>query len=416
MEDNSHYKSFRFRLTPTEPQKVLLSKHFGCNRFIYNHFLKEKRDHYLKNGKTLNYNKCAGHLVSLKRNNGYEWLKEVNSQTLQSALKNLETAYGNFFTKKSKFPRFKSKKSNRHSFNIPQFISLKENNIVQIPKFKEGIKFQKHRELEGKIKNATISKTPTGKYFISFLCEVPKHAPLPKTSKKIGIDLGLKDFLITSEGKKYSNPKYIKQYENKLSKYQKHLSKKQKDSKRRERARLKVAKIHEKITNSRMDQQHKVSTFLIRNYDLIAIEDLNVKGIMANHKLAKAVSDVAWSSFVTKLKYKAQWDGKDVISIDRFFPSSKTCNCCGHIKESLSLDERSWMCPKCNTIHDRDINASKNILQRALTIKSSGIDDYRHGAKISPKKIRKKIVEGTSDEMSKKKRIYTLKPLKGQFT
>ena len=235
-----------------------------------------------------------------------------------------------------------------------------------------------------------------------------KPTPLIKSGKSIGLDLGIKDFIITSEGNKFNNPRFLKTLEQKLNKQKKNFSRKQKDSKRKERQRIKVARIYEKITNSKDNMQHQISSKLVKNYDLIAIEDLNVKGIMANHKLAKAVSDVAWSSFVTKLKYKAQWYGKDVISIDRFFPSSKTCNCCGHIKESLSLDERSWMCPKCNTIHDRDINASKNILQRALTIKSSGIDDYRHGVEIRPKTT--KMVKGINNEVSKKKRIYTLKP------
>lgn len=410
LKENEMHKAFKFRLLPTKEQEVLLSKHFGCSRFIYNHFLSEKQKHYLENKTTLNFNQCAGNLVAKKKEEGYEWLKEVNSQVLISTLMNLETAYGNFFRKKSKFPKFKSKK-NKNSFQIPQHISLKKENVVQIPKFKEGLKFVKHRELKGEIKSATISKNPTGKYYISILCVVEKPTKHRKTGKSIGIDLGLKDFIITSEGQRYCNPKFTKKYEVKLSKKQRILSKKEKGSKGRYKARLSVAKVHEKITNSRNDMQHKVSSKLVKDYDLIAIEDLNVKGMIKNHKLSKAISDVAWSSFVTKLKYKAEWNDKEVITIDRFYPSSKTCSCCDNVKESLNLDERTWTCSKCNTIHDRDVNASKNILRRALAIQSTGTVDNRNGAKVRPKEI-SKVSRGTGDEVLKKKNVrkYILKP------
>ena len=349
-------------------------------------------------------------MVAKKKEEGYEWLKEVNSQCLISTLMNLETAYGNFFKKKSKFPRFKSKK-NKNSFQIPQHVSLKEHNVVQVPKFKEGLKFIKHRDLKGQIKSATISKNPSGKYYISFLCVIEKPTKHKKTGKSIGIDLGLKDFLITSEGQRYCNPKFTKKYEAKLARKQKILNRKEKGSKGRDKARLSVAKVHEKIINSRNDMQHKVSSKLVKDYDLIAIEDLNVKGMVKNHCLAKAISDVAWSSFVTKLKYKAEWNDKEVIVIDRFYPSSKTCSCCDNVKESLSLDERTWTCSKCNTIHDRDVNASKNILRRALAIQSAGTVDNRNGAKVRPKVV-SKATRGTGDEVLKKKgRIYTLKPV-----
>ena len=410
LKENEIHKAFKFRLLPTKEQEILLAKHFGCSRFIYNHFLSEKQKHYLENKTTLNFNQCAANLVKKKKDEEFQWLKEVNSQVLISTLMNLETAYGNFFRKKSKFPRFKSKK-NKNSFNIPQHISLKEENVVQVPKFKEGLKFIKHREIKGEIKNATISKSFTGKYYISILCVVEKPIQHKKTGKSIGIDLGIKDFIITSEGQRYCNPKLIRKYERKLAKKQRILSRKEKGSKGRDKARLSVAKVHEKITNSRNDMQHKVSSKLVKDYDLIAIEDLNVKGMVKNHKLSKAISEVAWSSFVTKLKYKAQWYGKELVVIDRFYPSSKTCSCCDNVKESLSLEERTWTCSKCNTIHDRDVNASKNILRRALSIKSSGTDDYRNGAKVRPKEMRN-ISVGTGDEVLKKKgKKYTPKPL-----
>jgi len=409
VEKEVQYKSYKFRLSPTEEQSVLLSKHFGCVRFIYNHFLKEKQDHYLLNKKTKNFNNCCVSLTDLKSKSEHEWLNEVNSQTLQASLKNLENAYQRFFKKKSKFPKFKSKKSNYDSFHVPQSVKLLKNNKVQIPKFKEGIRFIKHRELKGDICSATISRTPTGKYYISILTEQEPTKHLEKTGKNIGIDLGIKEFAITSDNRKYSNPKFLYKFQKQLKQAQQHLSRKVKGSKQRDRARIKVAKIHEKITNSRNDMQHKVSMSLIKKYDMIALEDLNVKGMVKNHCLAKAISDSSWSSFVTKLEYKAQWYGKQVIKIDRFFPSSKTCSDCGHITQGLTLDVRNWICV-CGSKHDRDVNASKNILKRALIIQSSGTDDHRNGAKVSPKET-KKVSRGTGVEVSKKK-VYVIRDLK----
>jgi putative transposase len=410
VEKEVQYKAYKFRLLPTEEQSVLLSKHFGCVRFVYNHFLKEKQDHYLSNKKTLNFNNCCKSLTELKSKRDYVWLKEVNSQSIQASLHNLENAYQAFFSKRSKFPKFKSKKSNYNSFSVPQHVSSKTDK-VQIPKFKEGIRFIKHRDIKGKICSATVSRTPTGKYYISILTEQEPTKHLEKTGKSIGIDLGIKDFAITSEGQRYTNPKFLYKFQRKLKTTQQHLSRKQKGSKQRELARKKVARIYEKITNSRNDMQHKVSMSLIKKYDMIALEDLNVKGMVKNHCLAKAISDSSWSSFVTKLEYKAKWYGKEVIKIDRFFPSSKTCSDCGYIKESLDLSERSWTCV-CGSSHDRDVNASKNILKRALVIQSSGTDDYRNGAKVRPKEI-SKVSRGTGNEVSKKKVcvIRDLKPM-----
>ena len=405
--DNIFYKAYKFRLLPTKEQEGLLSKHFGCNRFIYNHFLKEKQEHYLKNKKTLNFNNCGKMLTQLKRKEEFKWLNDVNSQSMFSTLQNLETAYGRFFKKISDFPKFKSKK-NKNSFICPQKNKLKDKKHIQIFKFPEGIKFVNHREVLGKIKSVTVSQEPSGKYYISILTEQRKPSPLPKTNKSIGLDLGIKDFIVTNDGQKFSNPKYTKQYEKKLRQKQKALSRKQKGSKNRETARKKVARVHEKITNSRQNLQHQISSTLIHKYDLIAIEDLNVKGMVQNRKLSKSISDVAWGSFIEKLKYKANWYGKEVQVIERFYPSSKTCNHCLRIKESLSLDERSWTCEKCNTLHDRDINAARNILTRATAIKSSGSDDYRHGVGLRPKVA--KASKGADVEVSKKKKIYLLKP------
>lgn len=300
----------------------------------------------------------------MKKTN-YSWLSEINSQSLQQSLKNLETAYGNFFRKKSKFPKFK-KKNGKQSFTAIQNVFLK-NNKLQIPKFKEGIEINIHRQIQGKIKSITISKTSTDKYFASILCEVPKKYK-EKIGKSIGIDLGITDFIVTSDGEKIKNPNFSRTLKQKLSKAQKHLSRKTKDSNRYKKQRMKVAKIHEKITNSRKDFQHKLSTRLINEYDIISLEDLSVKNMVRNHKLAYSIQDSGWYSFVSMLEYKAKWYDKKVIKIDRWYPSSKTCSSCDYIIDKLSLSVRKWKCPKCGENHDRDINAAKNIYRQGLTI------------------------------------------------
>lgn len=303
-------------------------------------------------------------MTGLKKGD-FQWLKEVNSQTLQQSLMNLETAYGNFFRKKSKFPSFK-KKSNNQSFRVPQHISLKGDRI-HIPKFKDGIPITLHRKLEGEIKSVTISKTPTDKYFASILSEVPKKSK-PKTGKSIGIDLGITDFIVTSDGEKVKNPNFSRSIKQKLGKAQKHLSRKTKGSNRYERQRKKVARIHEKITNSRKDFQHKLSTRLINEYDMISLESLAVKNMVRNSRLSYSISDSSWSSFVSMLEYKAQWYGKGIRKIDRWYPSSKTCSSCDYIVDKLPLSVRKWQCPKCGENHDRDVNAAKNIHRQGLAI------------------------------------------------
>jgi putative transposase len=393
------YKSYKYRLYPSPEDKELLSLHFGHCRFVYNYFLKEKQEFYLKNKKTLNYNNCSQALTTLKKQKEYVWLKDVNSQSLQQSLKNLETAFGKFFSKKSKFPKFKRKDGN-NSFNVPQNVAIK-NDKIYIPKFKNGIKFVNHRPLKGKICSATISKKPSGKYYVSILTEqnvcIPDAADL---TKAVGIDLGIKDFAITSDGKRYPNLKFQKKYQSKLSKLQKHFSKKQKGSNRKEKLRIKIAKLHEKITNSREDMQHKLSTLLLNKYDVICLETLAVKNMMQNHKLAYAIADVSWNSMIQKLEYKAAWKGKKIIKIDHFYPSSKTCHNCGYINQSLTLKDRFWVCPQCGTVLDRDVNAAKNILTRGLTILSSATDDYRHGAEIRLDKPTKDLTS-ISNEVSK---------------
>jgi putative transposase len=385
-------KSYKYKINPNEDQKVLLNKHFGSIRFIYNHFLNERKREYDTNKQTINYYDNCKSLTELKKQEEYSWLNEINSQSLQVSLKNLDDAYNGFFKKRTKFPKFKSKHT-KNSFKVPQGVKL-EDGKLKIPKFKEPIDIILHRTFSGTIKQCTISKTPTNEYFVSILVET-EHTKLPKTGKSIGIDLGLKDFVITSDGYKYKNNRYTKTYQTALKKAQQHLSRKKKGSNKYKEQKLKVAKLHKKITNSRLDNLHKVSTELITKYDVIFLEDLNIKGMIKNHKLAKHIADASWSNFITLLTYKAEWNDKQIVKIDRFFPSSKTCNYCGYINQNLKLSMREWTCPSCHTKLDRDLNASKNILKEGYKILSSGTDDYRSGGEIRPTLV------GTTDETSK---------------
>lgn len=388
--------TYKFRLDPTEDQIELLNKHFGSVRFVYNYFLNQRKEEYLNNKKSLNYYDQAKELTQLKKKEETKWLKEINSQTLQFSLNCLDLAYQGFFNKRTKFPNFKSKRS-KNSFTVPQFVKVKNGKLF-IPKFK-GIKMIMEREIEGKIGKATISRTPTGKYFVSILTE-REYTPVPTTGKKVGIDLGLKDFLVLSTGSKIKNGRFLKHYEKNLKLNQKHLSRKTKGSNRYERQKLKVSRIHEKISNSRMDLIHKVSMDLVKNFDVIYLEDLNIKGMVKNHKLAKSISDVSWGKFIEVLSYKSLWNDKEVIHIDRFFPSTKTCNSCGWINNSLTLKDRSWIC-KCGLEIDRDLNAAKNILNEGLRLNniSVGTTDHGRGAQIRPEK------SGISVETSKKRNL-----------
>ena len=358
-------KTYKFRIFPTAEQETLLAKHFGCTRYVYNHFLNERKEQYQADKKSDNYYKQAATLTKLKKEEDTKWLKEVNSQTLQFALRSLDTAYLNFFRGNAQFPKFKSRK-HKNTFTVPQFGTLTDSKIY-IPKFKEGIKVEVHREIKGKIGKMNITKTPTGKYYVSIFTE-QEIEQLPKTNKQVGIDLGLKDFVITSDNKKFKNNRYTKKYAKQLEKAQQHLSRKQKGSNGFEKQKLKVAKIHEKIANSRLDALHKVSHQLVNQYDLIVCEDLNVKGMIKNHKLSKHIADASWGNFVTLLQYKCDWYGKELVKVNRFYPSSKTCVDCGWINQELKLSDREWTCNSCGVIHDRDVNASRNILKEGLKI------------------------------------------------
>lgn len=374
-------KTYKFRIYPTAEQEVLLAKHFGCTRFVYNHFLNERKEQYQRDKKSDNYYAQAKSLTEIKKKEETKWLKEVNSQTLQFALRSLDTAFLNFFRGNAQFPKFKSRK-HKNTFTIPQFGSISDG-LLHIPKFKDGIKIKLHRDIVGKIGKMSISKTPTGKYYVSIFTEQIIDE-LPKTGKQVGIDLGLKDFVITSDNKKFKNNRYTKKYAKQLKKAQQHLSRKQKGSNGFEKQKLKVAKIHEKIASCRLDTLHKVSNKLVNEFDVIVCEDLNVKGMIKNHKLSKHIADASWGNFVTLLQYKCDWYGKELVKVNRFYPSSKTCGDCGWINQNLKLSDREWTCKSCGVIHDRDVNASKNILKEGLKNISAGTVDYKGGEEIRP--------------------------------
>jgi len=357
-------KTFKYRLYPSKAQAELINKHCGCARFIYNFGLNAKIETYQKEKKSLTCIDIGNLLPDLKKQN--IWLKEVNSQSLQMSLRNLDNAYQKFFREKKGFPKFKSKKDNKQSFQIPQHSNIDfSNNLLFIPKFKKGIKIVLHRKFEGKIKTITISKTCTNKYFASILVDttdiIPNKTPISE-NKAIGIDLGIKHFATLSNGIKIENPKHLKKSLTRLKTLQQRLSKKVKGSNNRNKARLKVAKQYEKVTNQRNDFLHKLSTSLLNQYDTLCLETLSVKDLIERKELSQAISDCSWSNFNSMLEYKANWYGKNILRLGRFEPSSKICSC-GIINNELTLSDRKWTCKACGLTHDRDILASCNILK-----------------------------------------------------
>ena len=388
-------KAYKFRIYPNKEQQGLLCRTFGCVRYVWNHFLARKENAFESNETGITYNKMSSELTVLKAE--YEWLKEPDKCALQNAVKNLSKAYDRFFQLQKVGPKYTQKKlqhlarierqPNRMDLNgHPQFKRLRDNqksyttnctnnNIavldkhIKLPKLGRVRYRDKRHYIEGKILSATVSQEPSGKYYVSICCKDVPETHVALTNKSAGIDLGIKEFLITSDGHKVPNHKFLKKKLKKLKRLQKALSRKTRNSANWNRNKKQLAILHEKIRHARLDFQHKVTTELVRNYDLICLETLKVKNMIKNHKLAQAISDVAWSQFVELLRYKMTWNNKRLVQIDTYFPSSQTCSECGYInKETKDLSVREWICPQCGTYHDRDINAAKNILTEGLKI------------------------------------------------
>jgi len=362
-------KTFKYRIYPDNNTISMLNIWFGQTRFVWNYYLNQRTVTYKETGKGLSYNDNAKDLTQLKKQDEYSWLKECPSQALQQQLKYLDSAFKDFFSRGKGYPRFKKKGITTDTLHFPQGFKI-EGSYLTIPKIKKPIKIKLHREVQGKITSIKITKNKANQFYISVLTDY-KPTPKPTLKKEVGLDVGLKDFVITSNGEKYKMPHFINSGAFKLKKLQRRLSKKAKGSKNREKARLKVAKYQIHIANQRKDFLHKVSTKLINENQVIAVETLTVKGMIRNKKLSKHIANASWGEFLTLLKYKAQWYGRTIKELDKFFPSSKMCNNCGYIKEDLKLSDRIITCKSCGAVYDRDINAAKNILTFA-TVGTTG--------------------------------------------
>lgn len=404
----------KVRLYPTPEQRFSLAKAFGSCRFIWNHCLAENNRIYKETGKGISAIAMKKWLPQLKKQEETEWLKETYSQCLQSSVINLGIAFKNFFEKRGGYPRFKSKYG-KQSLQYPQNVKVL-NNGISLPKIGE-VKANLHRLFDGELKTVTISKTKTGKYYAALLFDDGSHQVEPSSNGKVlGIDLGISSYCITSDGSKYDNPRHLKKHEQNLKRKQRKLSRKQKGSNSRNKARKLVARAHEKISNARQDFLHKLSRKLVDKSQVIVCEDLNIKGMVRNHKLAKAISDCGWGMFLNFLEYKCKKEGKVFLQIDRFFPSSKTCNNCLSVVDSLPLDIRTWDCPSCGTKGiDRDLNAASNcrdegirILTRELGEVSSpkaraslscGMRDTANGGNVRQSRGRKSTVVAVASEV-----------------
>lgn len=358
-------KAYKYRIYPTKEQEILIQKTFGCCRFVFNKFLGIKKDLYDSKKKSLSYGQACKQLTELK--NELEWLKEVDSDALQKELKNLNQAYDNFFKKRAKFPKFKSKKNNHKSYTATQNRTMEiKDNMIKLPKIK-WIKAKIHRPMNGRILNATISQEPDGKYYVSLCCEEDIQE-LTRNDNQVGVDLGVSDLAILSNGIKFENPRFIKQSEKKLAREQRKLAKMEFGSNNYQRQRIKVAKLHQHIKEQRKTYLHSVTRYLVDSFGVICLEDLSSRNLMKNKHLSKAIADVSWFEFNRQLEYKSDWYGRCIQKIDIWYPSSQICSECGTRDGKKALSIREWTCKECGSVLDRDTNAARNILSEGKRI------------------------------------------------
>lgn len=391
-------KTVKVRIYPTDEQVITLAKHFGCTRWLWNHSLAVMTETYKTTGKGLSGLAMKKRIPALKLE--YEWLKECYSQCLQQSVLNLGQAFVNFFEGRAKYPNFKSK-HHRQSVQFPQNVTVVSDSAIKFPGALGIVVAKIHRPIVGQLKTVTVSRNPDGKYFASLLIDNGQLRPeCSREGKAIGIDLGLTDFAITSDGSKYANPRHLKKHERNLKRKQRKLSRRKKGSNNRNKARLKVAKVHSKIARVREDFHHKLSRKIVNENQVIVVEDLAVKNMVRNHNLAKAISDVGWGQFCTMLKYKAEFEGKVYLEVGRFFPSSHLCSNTLLPLEKMDLCVRSFVCPHCQGRHDRDINAAINIRNEGLRILVSGSGTTALGGTVRPKGGRRKstLSEAGPDE------------------
>ncbi len=369
----THY-TYRFRLYPTKAQENLLARHFGACRFVYNHFLARRMKMYEETGKGSSYAEDCRELTKLRKE--LVWLSEVSVNSLQQSLMNLDAAFKRFFKKISNRPKFHSKHSGKNAYREPSsaasIVRIQDGRLL-IAKFREGIKICQHRSIEGKIKRASVSRNKAGQYYVAILTDRNIDS-LPTTDHEVGIDLGLKTLATLSDGKTFENIRPYQNLERRLKRLNRELCRRVKGSKSREKTRKKFARLHQRIVDIRKDYLHKISHQITSENQAIYLEDLNVEGMKANRSLARSVYDVSFAELVRQLEYKAKWRGRTFIKVSRFFPSSKTCSCCGFVHKGLTMKERTWVCEKCNTTHERDLNAATNILNEGKrTVRTTGI-------------------------------------------
>lgn len=370
-------RAYRFRCYPSPEQEVILARTFGCARFAYNHMLRLRTDAWFKEQKRIDYHATSAALTALKKQPEFVWLNEVSSVPVQQALRHLQTAFGNFFAKRARYPSFKRKDGPQSAEYTTSAFKL-DGKALKLAKMGTplDVRFSRTIPRAAKVTTVTVSKDAAGRYFVSMLCD-DTVAPKPEAASRVGIDLGLTHFAILSTGEKVAAPNTFRKHEAKLAKLQRRLAKKQKGSARRAKAKRKVARLHAKVADARRDFLHKLSTRLINENQVIAIESLAVSNMQKNRHLAKSISDASWAEFVRQLEYKAHWYGRTLVGIDRWYPSSKRCSDCGHTVSKLPLSVREWVCPECGATHDRDINAARNVLAAGLAVSA-------HGESVSP--------------------------------